>query len=27
MVKDISKILKEVEIKVDPGDIIVLYSD
>lgn len=27
MVKDISKITKEVEIKVDPGDIIVLYSD
>ena len=27
MVKDISKILKEVEIKVEPGDIIVLYSD
>lgn len=27
MVKDISKILKEVEIKVEPWDIIVLYSD
>lgn len=27
MVKNISKILKEVEIKIDPGDIIVLYSD
>lgn len=27
MVKDISKILKEVEIKIEPGDIIVLYSD
>ncbi|RKW24683.1 serine/threonine-protein phosphatase [Candidatus Gracilibacteria bacterium] len=27
MVKDISKILKEVEIKIDRGDIIVLYSD
>lgn len=27
MVKDISKVLKEVEIKVEPGDIIVLYSD
>lgn len=27
MVKDISKVIKEVEIKVEPGDIIVLYSD
>lgn len=27
MVKDISKIVKEVEVKVEPGDIIVLYSD
>lgn len=27
MVKDISRVLKEVEIKVEPGDIIVLYSD
>lgn len=27
MVKDISRVLKEVEIKIEPGDIIVLYSD
>lgn len=27
MIKDISKILKEIEIKIEPGDIIVLYSD
>ncbi len=27
MAKDISKVIKEVELKVEPGDIIVLYSD
>ncbi len=27
MVKDISKVIKEIEIKLEPGDIIILYSD